>query len=149
MSVHPCTSQPRVARRRETLWSTTQERHRLALLLASADDKDHGAIAAALRRTRPELVAFTSVPIAGSSARWVPSEVAAAWCCMADVMLNARSLCKQLATDRHWPTCTHAGCPLPQVSAAGHAGSAVAGGGHGGGEARPHAHPDPGGTPSR
>jgi hypothetical protein len=60
-------------RRRHPLWSAQQERHRLALLLASADDKDHGAIAAALRRTRPELVAFTTVPIAGSSARWVPS----------------------------------------------------------------------------
>lgn len=47
-----------------------QEKHRLALLLASADDKDHGAMVAALRRTNPALVVFTTVPIAGSTTRY-------------------------------------------------------------------------------
>lgn len=55
-----------------------QERHRLALILASADDKDHGAVAAALRQANPALVVFTTVSIAGSMARAAPPGMLAA-----------------------------------------------------------------------
>lgn len=45
------------------------DKHRLAMVLAMAADKDVGAVTSALRGANPALVAFTSLPIAGSMER--------------------------------------------------------------------------------
>ena len=47
-------------------------RHRLALVVAAAADKDLPAVCAALRTAAPAAVAFTTVPIAGSTRRQGP-----------------------------------------------------------------------------
>ncbi len=46
-------------------------RHRLAYVVAAASDKDLSGILTALRAAGPAAVAFTTVPIAGSTHRWL------------------------------------------------------------------------------
>jgi len=44
----------------------------LALVIAMADDKDHSGVMAQLRKAKPVVVIFTTVPIAGSTVRSAP-----------------------------------------------------------------------------
>ena len=63
----------------------------LAFVVAMADDKDHEGMATALHAAGPDVIVFTSVPIAGSMARCNSSHALA---CFASVMCPAeRGVC--------------------------------------------------------